>query len=126
MFTKSQFEELWNRTLNGKRFRYFEGKITPVRAMLILLADESLNEEGRSYDIPNLNKVCVKEFVEKWLEEAKTSETVYEVVSKKYQAAGDADVYYFNYDYATTAPIYAIRTVERLKEVLEINLKEGE
>ena len=125
MFTKSQFEELWNEILEGEEWEQYKDQEDKVKMLLGLLAWKCPYEaESFHFTVPNLHKLCVKEFVEDWIKRSKDCEAVYEVVSKKYQAAGDADVYYFDYDYATTAPIYPIRTLEELKNILKINLKE--
>lgn len=124
MFTKSQFEELWNEILESEEYKRLVERVNPIRAMLGLLSYRCPHDDEYEFEIPNLNKLSVREFIERWLKEARSSETVYEVVSKKYEAAGEADVYYFDYDYATVAPIYAIRTIEGLKDILEVNLKE--
>ena len=125
MFTKSQFEELWNEILEEEEWKQYKDQEDKVRMFLGLFAWKCPYEaESFRFTVPNLHKLCVKEFVEDWIKRSKDCEAVYEVVSKKYQAAGDADVYYFDYDYATTAPIYPIRTLEELKNILKINLKE--
>lgn len=124
MFTKSQFEELWNEVLEDEEWEQYKDRNDKIRMLLGVFVSKCPYEENLGFAVPNLHKLCVKEFVEDWIKRSKDCEAVYEVVSKKYQAAGDADVYYFDFYYATTAPIYPIRTIEELKNILKINLKE--
>lgn len=124
MLTKSQFEELWNEVLEGTIYQRAKDTQDALKIFVEVLIKKCPYEKGYGFTVPNIYKLCTKEFVEYWVKQSKDCETVYEVVSKKYQAAGDADVYYFDYDYATTAPIYPIRTLEELKNILKINLKE--